>query len=81
MKRWILLDSVDKVREFASYTQKLSYDVDMESSRRQYLDAKSILGIMSCDIRKPVKIEIHADEEECQEYLDYIDKFVVTQAV
>lgn len=81
MKAVVLLNSVDKVREFVKITQEVSYDVDLRSNRGTYLDGKSILGIMSCDIRKPLQVDIHAEIGECREYLDDIDRFIVQIAV
>lgn len=49
----VLLDSVEKVRDFIDITRSAPYDIDLISGRNTYLDAKSLLGILSCDCRKP----------------------------
>ena len=59
----VLLDSVDKVKDFVDITRSASYDIDLISGRNTYLDAKSLLGVLSCDCSKPLILDIHADEE------------------
>ena len=45
----VLLNSVDKVKDFIDITRSVSYDIDLISGRDTYLDAKSLLGVLSCD--------------------------------
>ena len=60
----VLLDSVDKVKDFIDITRSVSYDIDLISGRNTYLDAKSLLGVLSCDCTKPLTLDIHAEQEE-----------------
>ena len=73
----VLLDSVDKVRDFIDITRSAPYDIDLISCRNTYLDAKSLLGVLSCDCRKPLLLDIHAEMEERQELLSRLEKYVV----
>ena len=73
----VLLDSVDKVRDFIDITRSAPYDIDLISGRNTYLDAKSLLGVLSCDCRKPLLLDIHAEMEERQELLSRLEKYVV----
>lgn len=73
----VLLDSVDKVKEFVDITRSAPYDIDLISGRNTYLDAKSLLGVLSCDCRKPLILDIHAELEEREEFLSQIQKYVV----
>lgn len=73
----VLLDSVDKVRDFVDITRGVSYDIDLISGRDTYLDAKSLLGILSCDCTKPLMLDIHAEIEERREFMEEIEKYVV----
>ncbi len=73
----VLLDSVDKVRDFVDITRGASYDIDLISGRDTYLDAKSLLGVLSCDCTKPLILDIHAELEERREFMDKIEKYVV----
>jgi phosphotransferase system HPr-like phosphotransfer protein len=48
------------VKEFVNIVQKYAYDIDLRSER-YVVDAKSILGIFSLDLSKPINVEIHSD--------------------
>lgn len=57
----ILLSSINDVKSFVNIVSKYSYDVDLTSGR-YIVDAKSIMGIFSLDLAKPIKVEIHNDD-------------------
>ncbi|MCR4907866.1 MAG: HPr family phosphocarrier protein [Lachnospiraceae bacterium] len=70
----ISLNSIDKVKNFVNDITKFDYDFDLVSGR-YVIDAKSIMGIFSLDLSKPIDLNIHADDkiEEVMESLkDYI---------
>ena len=71
----IMLDSINKVKTFVNIVAKCDYDVDLTSGR-YIVDAKSIMGIFSLDLSKPIKIDIHGDEEGTfeEEIKDFIVK-------
>ena len=73
----VLLDSVDKVREFVDITRSASFDIDLISGKSTYLDAKSLLGVLSCDCSKPLVLDIHAEQDERKELMSRIEKYVV----
>ncbi|MDE7201407.1 MAG: HPr family phosphocarrier protein [Lachnospiraceae bacterium] len=73
----VLLDSVDKVRDFVNITRSAPYDIDLISNKNTYLDAKSLLGVLSCDCRKPLLLDIHAELEERAELMAKLEKYVV----
>ena len=73
----VLLDSVDKVREFVDITRSAPYDIDLISGRNTYLDAKSLLGVLSCDCTKPLVLDIQAEQEERKELIARLEKYVV----
>jgi len=58
----INLDSINKVREFVNTITKFNGDFDLVS-QRYTIDAKSIMGIFSLDLSKPVQLDIHNDAE------------------
>lgn len=72
--RKVLLDTVDKVKVFVRCTSKFMRDVQLMSGR-YVIDAKSILGVMSLDLSKPVLVSIHEDDVELADML--IKKFYV----
>ena len=66
----ISLNSIDKVKSFVKDITKFDYDFDLLSGR-YVIDAKSIMGIFSLDLSKPIDLNIHADDnvEEIMEML------------
>lgn len=70
----ISLNSIDKVKAFVNDITKFDNDFDLVSGR-YVIDAKSIMGIFSLDLSKP--IELHAHTDNAKEFLDAIDKFIV----
>ena len=57
----ISLNSIDKVKSFVNEISKFDNDFDLVSGR-YVIDAKSIMGIFSLDLSKPISLNIHADE-------------------
>ena len=57
----ISLNSIDKVKSFVNEISKFDNDFDLVSGR-YVIDAKSIMGIFSLDLSKPINLHIHADE-------------------
>ena len=68
----ISLQMANQVKIFVSIVQKYSYDIDLRSDR-YVVDAKSILGIFSLDLSKPINVEIHASE--CDDLLQELKQF------
>ena len=56
----ICLDSIDKVKAFVNEITKFDSDFDLISGR-YVIDAKSIMGIFSLDLSKPIELNIHSD--------------------
>lgn len=57
----ISLNSIDKVKSFVNVITKFDNDFDLVSGR-YVIDAKSIMGIFSLDLSKPIDLTIHAAE-------------------
>lgn len=57
----ISLSMAESVKTFVGITNKYPYDIDLRSGRF-VIDAKSLLGIFSLDLSKPVVLEIHSDK-------------------
>ena len=70
----ISLNSIDKVKSFVNDLAKFDVDFDLVSGR-YHIDGKSIMGIFSLDLSKPIKMEIHSDD--CDAFLKEIQRFVV----
>jgi phosphotransferase system HPr-like phosphotransfer protein len=58
----ISLNSIDKVKSFVNDITKFDIDFDLVSGR-YVIDAKSIMGIFSLDLSKPIELNIHADND------------------
>ena len=69
----IMLHTINDVKEFVAVVSQFDYDVDLISGRYA-VDAKSIIGIFSLDLSKPLKVNIYADE--CAELLEKLEKFI-----
>lgn len=54
----ISLNSIDKVKSFVNEISKFDCEFDLVSGR-YVIDAKSIMGIFSLDISKPIDLNIH----------------------
>ncbi|MBW7572119.1 HPr family phosphocarrier protein [Caproiciproducens faecalis] len=69
----ILLDSVEKVKNFTSSIN--NEEVDFEIIEGMHIvDAKSIMGIFSIDLSKPLQLNIHSDDRRI---LDKIKDFII----
>lgn len=71
----ISLNSIDKVKAFVNDITKFDYDFDLVSGR-YVIDAKSIMGIFSLDLSKPIDLNIHA-EENVEAVLDVIKAYTI----
>ena len=58
----IMLNSIDKVKNFVNDITRFDSDFDLVSGR-YVIDAKSIMGIFSLDLSKPINLSIHNDAE------------------
>lgn len=58
----ICLDSIDKVKSFVNAITTFNAEFDLISGR-YVIDAKSIMGIFSLDLSKPITLNIHAESE------------------
>ena len=71
----ISLNSIDKVKSFVNDITKYDNDFDLVSGR-YVIDAKSIMGIFSLDLSKPIDLNIHADAN-LDELLATLDQYII----
>ena len=69
----IRLSLAENVKTFVSVVNHYPYDMDLRAGRH-VVDAKSILGIFSLDLSKPITLEIYA--EDCGDLLNDIKQFL-----
>lgn len=71
----ICLDSIDKVKAFVNEINRFDTDFDLISGR-YVIDAKSIMGIFSLDLSKPITLTIHGNDNN-EEILGILKPFIV----
>ena len=71
----ISLNSIDKLKSFVNDITKFDYDFDLVSGR-YVIDAKSIMGIFSLDLSRPIDLNIHA-EENVDEVLETLKPYMI----
>lgn len=70
----IKLATISDVKLFVNTVAKYDFDVDLISGRYA-IDAKSIMGIFSLDISKPIKLDAHTDDADA--FFAEITQFMV----
>jgi len=73
----ISLNSIDKVKSFVNDISKFDFDFDLVSGR-YVIDAKSIMGIFSLDLSKPIDLAIHT-EDNLNEILEALKPYIISQ--
>ncbi len=69
----VTLNTIEKVTDFVTVMSKLEDDVNLVSGRF-VVDAKSILGILSLDLSKPIKVEFIGSKDQ-KEIISIISAF------
>lgn len=69
----VMLNSMDKVKNFVNQITQFESDIDLKSGNYQ-VDAKSILGIMSLNLSKPLELIIY-DEQSKGEIVNSLQGF------
>lgn len=70
----IKLSLTENVKTFVNIVSRYPYDVDLRAGRH-VVDAKSILGIFSLDLSKPVTVEVYSDN--CDDMMEEIKPFII----
>jgi phosphotransferase system HPr-like phosphotransfer protein len=68
----IMLSNVQDIRNFVNEVILVDYDVDLVQGRYT-IDAKSIMGIFSLNLRSPITLVAHTDDAD--EFFARIEKF------
>lgn len=68
----VLLNNIENVNRFVAKVSEKDYDVDLVSGK-YLVNAKSIMGVLSLDLTKPVTVNAETDDEsllnELKEYI------------
>ena len=70
----VKLSTIEEVKQFVTAATMFDGEIDLKSGR-YVVDAKSIMGIFSLDLMKPIEVTVHSDS--CDELLKAVEKFVV----
>ena len=74
----ISLNSIGKVKSFVNAIAKFDVDFDLVSGR-YVIDAKSIMGIFSLDLSKPIELAIHT-ETGLDEIMEVLKPYIIDEA-
>ena len=70
----VFLQAINDVKEFVNIVMRYDFDIDLVSGRYA-VDAKSIMGIFSLDLSKPIQLNAHT--EDADDFFKEIEKFIV----
>ena len=71
----ISLNSISKVKTFVNTLSQFDFDFDLISGR-YVINAKSIMGIFSLDLSKPIDLAIHT-EENLDEIMEALQPYLI----
>ncbi len=74
----ISLNSIGKVKSFVNAITQFDFDFDLISGR-YVIDAKSIMGIFSLDLSKPIELAIHT-ETGLDEIMEVLKLYIIDEA-
>ncbi len=72
----IKLSYAEEVKNFVNTVNRYPFEMDLRSGRH-VVDAKSILGIFSLDLSKPIALDIYTDH--CEALLKEIGSYIVSE--
>lgn len=72
----ISLNTIEKVKSFVNTISKFDFDFDLISGR-YVVDAKSIMGIFSLDLSKPITLDIHADDASIESIMESLKDYII----
>lgn len=76
MKCKVALNSVNDVKAFVNITFRAERDVDIHCGK-YHIDGKSIMGIFSLELNKPIEVEL--DDHDAEKLLGELQRFIVEE--
>lgn len=73
----IKLGSIEDVKSFVTAASFVKCDIDVLAGR-YLVDAKSIMGLFSLDLAKPVTVQVHGDADEAEHFRKAIAQLIVS---
>ena len=74
----IRLVTIEDVRTFVTAANMQVCDADVVSGRYR-IDAKSLLGIFSLDLSKPVEVQVHGTAQDAEKFKNAIKTIIVEE--
>ena len=68
------VNTMDDIKKFVSYLNQFPNDVDV-SSAQYVVDGKSILGVFSLDLERPLTVKFHGEVAPANR-IRYIGKYI-----
>lgn len=72
----VLLDSIEKVKDFVRTASQFEADMDLISGK-YVIDAKSILGLFSLNLSEALVLKIEGSDKEVEEILEALKPYIV----
>lgn len=63
MSNMIRLNNINDIKNFVGVLSGYNGDADVISGSRYVVDAKSIMGLFTLDLSKPVELRLHGEDE------------------
>ncbi|MDR1670036.1 MAG: HPr family phosphocarrier protein [Oscillospiraceae bacterium] len=71
----VQLKSISEVKAFVNTACEQPCDIDIVSGR-YVIDAKSIMGIFSLDLSKPITVEVHGTDSDGEKFYQAVSNFI-----
>ncbi len=68
----ITLSSIEAVKKFVTLTNSYDFPINLTTDKYK-IDAKSIMGVFSLDLSKPVDLEVESDH--AAEFIEQLKQF------
>lgn len=68
-QRKVILPTIDEAKKFVSVATKCDFDINVFYNR-VVIDAKSVLGVLSLDLKRILTVEYNGENEELEAFLD-----------
>lgn len=69
----IMLPTIEDAKEFVKRAGQCDFDIDV-CYNRIVIDAKSILGVLSLDLRNPLTIQCNGYDKDFDDYLQELHR-------
>ena len=75
----VKISGIDEAKEFVKRASECSFDIDL-CYNNVVIDAKSILGVMSLDLRKILTVKMNGRDEAFESWLEELHKAALEAA-